>query len=55
MEGAEQASGWMITGFQSWVFLWIWVGILVVYGVWRSLGGARPDPIQPSGPFRTDD
>lgn len=41
----------MLSGFQAIVFLWIWVGVTLLYGLfWRSLYRPEPDPIRPSGP-----
>jgi hypothetical protein len=51
MSGAEHAPGYMISGFQAMVFVGVWVGVVVVYGLVRSLGSADPDPIRPPGPL----
>ena len=40
----------MIDGFVTWVALWGWVGVVLLYGFWRSLSRPDPDPIRPSGP-----
>jgi len=40
----------MIEGFQAQVALWIWCALVLLYGLWRSLGEAETDPIRPSGP-----
>lgn len=47
----EHGAGLMITGFQSVVALLGWIAVVLVYGVARSLGGARQDPMRPSGPL----
>jgi len=49
---AEQAAGWMLSGFQSMTVLWIWIVAVVLYGLfWRSMSRPEPDPIRPSGPI----
>ena len=46
-----QGSGWMVNGFHAWVALWVWLGIVLVYGLaWRSLLQPDPDPVRPPGP-----
>jgi hypothetical protein len=47
---AAPLAGWIINGFESLVFLVIWVGVVVLYGLWRSLNRPEPDTIRPSGP-----
>ena len=44
-------TGWMINGFQSVVALWAWTGLVLLYGLWRSLGEAATDRVRPSGPI----
>ena len=46
----EQGSGWMPDGFIAFTFGLVWLAIVLVYGLWRSLGEAKPDPIRPPGP-----
>ena len=47
-----QASGWLINGFQTMVFLAGWSVAVVVYGLfWRSISRSDPDPVRPSGPL----
>ncbi len=48
--GVGVSSGFMIEGFHAQVVLWIWCALVLLYGLWRSLAGAEPDPIRPSGP-----
>jgi len=43
-------AGWLITGFQYSVVLWVWVAAVVLYGLWRSVAKPDPDPIRPAGP-----
>ena len=33
------------------IVLGAWGAVVVLYGLWRSLGEARPDPIRESGPI----
>jgi len=44
------ATGWIINGFETLVFLAIWAGVMILYGLWRSLNRPEPDAIRPSGP-----
>lgn len=46
----ETATGWMISGFQYWAALWVWVGAVLLYGLWRSVVRTGQDPIRRSGP-----
>jgi hypothetical protein len=48
--GAEELTGWIITGFQAQVFVWCWVVFVLLYGVYRSFTQPVPDPIRDSGP-----
>ena len=50
IQGAEH-TGSVISGFHMWVFLWIWVPVVLIYGLWRSLYRPDPDEIRPSGPL----
>lgn len=45
-----EVSGWMLTGFQAQVGLWVWVVLVLLYGFYRSLTGSDPDTIRPAGP-----
>jgi hypothetical protein len=40
----------MITGFMAIVALWVWVGAVLLYALFRSTARSDPDPIRPSGP-----
>lgn len=40
-----------MTGFQAVTGIAIWLGVVLLYGLYRSLGGASQDPIRPSGPL----
>jgi len=42
----------MLSGFQAIVFLWVWVAVVLLYGLWRSVAKLDPDPIRPSGPTK---
>jgi hypothetical protein len=33
------------------IALLAWIGVVLLYGLWRSRGDATPDPIRPSGPL----
>lgn len=50
--GLDAPSGWIVSGFQAIVTLWIWVAAVFLYGLWRSTSQAEPDPIRPSGPTK---
>jgi hypothetical protein len=47
---AAPMAGWIISGFETLVVLAVWVGVVVLYGLWRSLNRPEPDPIRPAGP-----
>jgi hypothetical protein len=46
------ATGWIVSGYQAWVILWIWVGVMLLHGLWRSTSRPEPDPVRPSGPTK---
>lgn len=49
---AHQVTGGMINGFQAMIFLWTWLGVVLIHGLfWRSLQRPEPDPIRPAGPI----
>jgi hypothetical protein len=48
--GAESAAGWFLGAKEAWWFLWIWLAVVLIHGLWRSRGDAPQDPIRPSGP-----
>ena len=50
MSSSGQES-WMLDAIASWWFVAVWVVIVLLYGMYRSLGDARQDPHRPSGPF----
>jgi hypothetical protein len=51
MTGAvEPVAGWIINGFQYVSLIWIWAAMVLLFGLWRSMVKADPDPIRPSGP-----
>ena len=35
----------------AWIALSAWLGVVLLYGLWRSRGEGVPDPIRPSGPL----
>ena len=43
--------GWIISGFQTIVALWIWVAVVLLNGLIRSLYQPEPDPIRQPGPI----
>jgi len=43
-------SEWMISGFQTQVFLWGWTVLVLLHGLYRSFTSPEPDSIRPSGP-----
>ena len=40
----------IVSDFQAWVALWIWVPAVLLHGLWRSLFRPEPDEIRSSGP-----
>ena len=50
VEAADHSAS-IISGYHAWVFLWIWVPAVLLYGLWRSLYRKEPDAIRPSGPL----
>ena len=44
-------TGWMLNGFQVWVALWIWSGVVLLHVVWRCMHRPAADPVRPSGPI----
>ncbi len=41
----------VISGFQAVCAVWIWVAVVVLFGLWRSAVKPEPDAIRQSGPF----
>jgi hypothetical protein len=41
----------MVSGFQAMLVFAVWLVVVVAYGLIRSLGEARQDPIRPAGPL----
>lgn len=35
----------------AWTLLWVWLGVVLLHGVVRSLSNPEPDAIRPSGPI----
>jgi hypothetical protein len=35
----------------SLTFLWLWLAVAVLHGLWRSRGRAELDPVRPAGPL----
>ena len=51
MTGIEHGGGWIIGDTEYWIFLAVWGVLVLVYGLYRSQGDAKPDPIRASGPL----
>jgi len=49
-DAAGQASGWIVTGFQTISALWVWTTLALLHGLVRSLTRPEPDRIRTSGP-----
>lgn len=47
----ESAGGWLIKDTYMWWAIAGWVVVVLLYGLYRSLGTAEPDPIRTSGPL----
>ena len=45
------ASGWLLDARFYRALLVAWLALVLLYGLWRSRGDARPDEIRPSGPI----
>jgi hypothetical protein len=43
-------TGWVVTGFQSVVALWVWGVLVLLHALWRALHGPETDAIRPAGP-----
>lgn len=52
MHEAPAAAGWIVSGFQSIVALWVWIAIVLIHGLWRSVAKPDPDTIRSSGPTK---
>ena len=49
----QQASGFLINGFQAILFLGAWFALVILHGLfWRSLHRPEPDPVRAPGPSR---
>jgi len=51
MDMGTPIPGWMIDGFQTVVFLWGWVLLVLLHAVWRSLAGPETDAVRETGPI----
>jgi len=49
-ESAATTAGWILSGYQAFVVLWVWVACVLLYGLWRSAVRPEPDAIRASGP-----
>jgi hypothetical protein len=50
MGTALESTGYLLDDSQMMIFLGAWIVLVLVYGFYRSIGNAEPDPIRPSGP-----
>ena len=50
---ADAIHGWLINGFQATVAFWVWLALVLLYGIYRSAAHSDPDPIRPSGPIES--
>jgi hypothetical protein len=46
----EQAAGWLLGATHAKVFLGVWLAVVLIYGIRRSLGDAQQDTIREAGP-----
>lgn len=52
MHEVEAPAGWIVSGFQAVVILWIWVAAALLHGLWRSVAKPDPDAIRSAGPTK---
>ena len=50
MSGAGESTGWLVSGFEAQVFLWAWIVLALLYGLYRSFVQPDPDSLRASGP-----
>lgn len=50
--GIETAAGWLINGFEATVGFWVWMALVLLYALYRSVAQPEPDAIRPSGPVQ---
>ena len=43
--------GWLVDARLAWIVAGVWLAVVCLYGLRRSLGEAAQDPIRPSGPL----
>jgi hypothetical protein len=51
MTHAGEVGGWLLDARTYAIAVAAWLAVVVLYGFWRSGGGAAQDPIRPSGPI----
>ncbi len=51
IDAAETVTGWIVTGFQAQVLLWIWIVLVLLYGLYRSTARPEADSIRSAGPI----
>jgi len=47
----HDAQGWPLDTKTVWIALSVWGAAVLLHALWRSRGGAAPDPIRESGPI----
>ncbi len=47
----EAVRGWTFGGFEAMLILALWVALVLLHGLFRSLYRPDLDPIRPSGPL----
>ena len=50
MNAALESAGYLLDDSRMMIFLGAWIVLVMVYGFYRSVGKAEPNPIRPSGP-----
>ena len=48
------SGAWFVSAPLAWTILGIWLVVVLLYGLYRSLGKAEQDPIRKSGPLVED-
>ncbi len=55
MNAALESAGYLLDDSRMMIFLGVWIVLVLVYGFYRSVGKAEPNPIRPSGPYGAPD
>lgn len=48
---SAMSDGWLVSDRAAWIFVGAWIMVVLAYGLLRSFGEARQDPIRSSGPL----